>query len=499
MRICVLLPDEPKAEQAGLRIRYQRIAAPLAELGHTLSLLPIQNLTRGTLGAHDIYVLSKCYDARALVAMRAIQAAGKRVGADFFDDYFSQSHDSRFARLRYWFREVVAGSDFALCSTPRMRDLVEQAAPTLPVHLMNDPAHNFQPETLRSLLREKLEKMAQTRLISVLWFGIGDNPNFPVGLRDLATFGDALDRLRHRGFAVHLKILTNQRAMTPRALAGLRRLATEWHLEEWSETREQELLADALVAFLPVNAQNFSIAKSLNRAVTALAAGAQVLSTGFPLYAPLEDFLYTDPLVLLADLERGMPRLRADTVDSLALRFSELADPVHEVRRLRSFLADIKKASVRNHPSAVAVVHGRETLGAVHKLAQRLGGLSVASPLSSASLSYDVRFSVAPESNDLVMAISAKHAPDLPVPWHGDGEARRIKLRDLFAAGDLPDCFDGVVALLAAGTPGALVAMYPKLMQLISLALRRVFPQITCFYSEQARDLAWYVESPRHA
>ena len=100
MKICVLLPDEPKDQQAGLRIRYLRMTAPLRALGHDLALVPVQNLTRGTLGAHDVYLLSKCYDARALVAMHALQAAGKRVGADFFDDYFSQIDDTRFVRLR---------------------------------------------------------------------------------------------------------------------------------------------------------------------------------------------------------------------------------------------------------------------------------------------------------------------------------------------------------------------------------------------------------------
>ena len=100
MKIAVLIPSEKQKEQAGVRIRYDRIAEPLKALGHSLELIPIQSLTEAQSRKHDVFLVSKCYDARAPLAAMHLAAAGKFVGVDLFDDYFSQRQDSRFIRLR---------------------------------------------------------------------------------------------------------------------------------------------------------------------------------------------------------------------------------------------------------------------------------------------------------------------------------------------------------------------------------------------------------------
>ena len=65
---------------------------------------------------------------------------------------------------------------------------------------------------------------------------------------------------------------------------------------------EAKVLEKTDIAFLPVNYQNFSLAKSPNRALTALVHGCQVLSPGYNLYQDLNDFIYTSGRSLASDI-----------------------------------------------------------------------------------------------------------------------------------------------------------------------------------------------------
>lgn len=497
MKIGILLPSEQQKAQAGVRIRYSRIEPALRRMGHKLELIPIQNLTSGSACVHDVYVISKCYDARALVIARYLNQAGKPVGVDLFDDYFSRHDDSRFVRLRYWLRELSDHCAFIMSSTPRMGELAREYAPGLPVHVMNDPAAAIDANAIAIAAESKLQTAQNSRRIDVAWFGMGDNPSFPVGLADLAAFGSEVDRLRGHGYDVQLEVLTNRRAMTPDNLAALRRLATPYTLEEWDETRERELLARSLVSFLPVNAQTFSRVKSLNRAVTALSAGVQVLSVGYPLYEPLASFLYRDPRQFLRDLRQGSLALRQETAQGLAECLNALADTNQEADALAGFLADMcRKPNSSGTPGVCAVIHGKHAMGDIHKFAQRLGVLSVASPFCQARLNYDVRFAFAADGPGYDVFISSKKsdmlAPAIKPQLTSHGGILTTQYKKLRTETVFPDMHFHGAALAALNTPCGDTAAYPAVMEGIAAVMDRLFPGVTCFYAEQSKVLPWH-------
>lgn len=498
MRIGILLPSEEQKAQAGVRIRYSRIEPALKQLGHKLDLITIQDLTGGAACVNDVYIISKCYDARAHIIARYLAQAGKAVGVDLFDDYFSQHADSRFVRLRYWLRGLIPHCKFILCSTPGMRELAQVCAPGLPVHVMNDPAAEINADAIAAATSRKLETARNQRRIDVAWFGIGDNPNFPVGLSDLAAFGSEVDRLRGYGYDVNLEILTNRRAMTSEYLAAISRLATSYTLEEWNETRESELLARSLLSFLPVNAQNFSRVKSLNRAVTALTAGVQVLSAGYPLYAPLAPFIYRNPRQFLRDLQNGKPALRPDTVQSLAASLKSLADISHETTFLAEFLVDACSSSTavsKSGPSAV--IHGKETTGNIHKFAQQNRTLSVASPLCQASLNYDIRFEFSPDGQGYDVYIASKKVDQINASFKpkliSHGSILTTQYKKLQTETVFPHMRIQGRALAALNSPGGMTAAYPLIMNSIVEVMEQLFPGVTCFHAEQSKLLPWHV------
>lgn len=390
MKIGVLVPSAEYKDYAGARIRYGRTAPQLAERGIGLALHDIGEFDPRRPGC-DILIVSKCHDARSLAAAAIVAQSGRLVGVDLFDDYFSQRSDSRLARFRGWLSQILGHCHFALCSTPAMAAVVETYRSGIPKHVMNDPAADLSLDRLADVLKRKLAAAHDQRRIKVAWFGVGDSPYFPIGLQDLAAFGNRLVELNRTGMDVELTVLTNARALTAQGLASLHRLPVRTHIEAWTEEREEQLLAEALVAFLPVGGQAFSTAKSLNRAVTALSAGCQVLSVGYPLYESFGPLLYRNPSDLLADLDAGSLRLSPDRIAIYAETMENLASPVREAERLAGFLEGLAPPQPPGN-SPLALIHGHSTNGAAHKMVQDVNGLSVASPYCTAPLGFDVVF-----------------------------------------------------------------------------------------------------------
>ena len=404
MNLSVLVPSEDYKSFAGARIRYDRVAPHLADLGITLSLEEIGQFSPRETSA-DAVLLSKCHDARSLMAATVLRERGKLVGVDLFDDYFSQSEDSRLTRYRSWLADLVPHCDFALTSTKPMADVVREYRRELRVHVMNDPAPLGEGAGLSTLIAEKVRLARETGRIRLAWFGVGDNSYFPIGLRDLATCGPVLNELGRSGLDVNLTVLTNVRALDAEGLAIIGALPVSTRLEEWSGDKERAVLADALVALLPVNAQPFSVAKSLNRAVTALSAGCQVISTGYPLYDPFESLIYRDASTLLDDLARGTVRFANGAIEDFRTALERVASPEAEARHLGSFLGELVPCAPKERVP-LTLVHGHNTRTEAHKMVRSLDGLSVASPFCTAPLDFDVLFH--PSPTGIIMFVSRR-------------------------------------------------------------------------------------------
>lgn len=401
--VTILVPSQEYMGNAGARIRYSRLSAGL---GLTVSLEDIAQFD-ATKGAYDVLIISKCHDARALLAAISARRRGARVGVDLFDDYFSQQADSRLCRFRRWLAQLLPLCDFALCSTQLMASVVGRYRNDIPVHVLNDPVVPIEYSQLSAALEEKMRDARVEGRWRIAWFGVGDNPHFPIGISDLAAFSDLLARLGTDGRAVELSILTNARALDADRLAMIARLPVPTAIELWSEQAEADLLARSLACFLPVNAQRFSAAKSLNRALTSLAAGCQVISAGYPLYGALEPFVYRDIQNFIDDVRNADLRLASRSIDRFRRAIDEMASPERETERLADFLKEVPPPPPAPEAETLFLVHGIATNGAAHKTVKAIGGLSVASPFCPTPLGFDIIFETRP-GGDLAMLVSDK-------------------------------------------------------------------------------------------
>ena len=439
MKLIIVLPSRDSERSAGVRIRYLRMSAALESAGSSLSLIAIDDFDPQQAQC-DAVVFSKCYDARALVCAVLLRRRGLKVGVDLFDDYFSQKSDSRLIRFRSWLEQILPLSDFVLCSTAVLAEVVLGYREDIPIHILNDPAPAFDSDVLAETLGRKFDAARSDGVLRTLWFGMGDNPYFPVGLADLAAFGSTLRDIAAAGVAVDLTILTNPRALSPAGLTLAAQLPVPVKICEWSEEREAELLDQAFLCFLPVGAQPFSIAKSLNRAVTALAAGCQVLSVGYPLYDPLEQFIYRNTADLLEDWGTGRWRLSPASAGDLQRRVSELASAEGEADSLISFLKPITE-SVSNSPSAlepIFLLHGLGTSQGAHHLVKRSGGFSVGTPFCNETMDFDVVVEVT-ASGEAALAVSASALSKVRDPLRTTARpAARTGRRKFWQLGDQP-------------------------------------------------------------
>lgn len=395
MRILFLVATKQHKVTAGSRIRYDRLKTKSAYFD--VAIQSMDEVTEADFAACSVCVFSKTYSVSAISIAKILRARGIVVGVDLFDDYFSQDDDPRLTRFRTWLRRFGPVFQFALCSTATMQRVVREQVPGLPVHILPDPYPKIDAQTVSASLARSLERTRETGVIEVLWFGIGANPFFPVGIQDLCAYSWSLAELAAGRFDVHLTILTDTNSLNPANLARISRLPVPYTIEAWTEEREAIALDQALVAFLPVNGQSFSRAKSPNRALTAISGGAQVLSPGFPLYLDLDTAVYTQASELLADIERGACRISSDTL-------GEITQVVERISDLENVLVSLFLFLTRQHrvgggtqdsrglrPRTQAVLYALDPERATVPATRAAGILSVRSPYTRGEQAFDVR------------------------------------------------------------------------------------------------------------
>lgn len=490
MKLCVIIPGAGYQQNAGARIRYLRLAEPLRKLGVDLDLVPVSDILRTGLPDSDVFLTSKCFDATTLTVMALAHRGGRLVGVDIFDDYFSHADDSRFLRLRSWLQQALSFSSFILSSTPVMATVGRSFAPGLPVHVLNDPFARLDLAQIRSKLADKRANFHAGAPLQISWFGMGDNPMFPVGLSDLIAYCDDLAPLRGSGTSACVHISTNLRAMNGQLLAALRSLPLPYRLSEWSEEAEADLLERSNAVFLPVNGQRFSVAKSLNRAITALTTGTQVLSSGYPLYSQLDPFIYRDAAALVSDQKNDTARLRPETLDQFQSLLSQVADPAHEAQAIATFLQGLPRPVRSRSGIPGLVVHGGDSSAATHEFARSNGFLSIGTPVSPPKLNYDVLLRWDPTDGEVSTLVHRRNSKLL--------NERKISFRRtgflglgfyLKVEGQLRVRVAGS-SLLRSPRQTAILPVYANVMGTSSHLVQALFPDLPLILSEEIR-LPW--------
>lgn len=402
MKVGIVIPSDSFLTSAGVRIRYERFKECLGDGDVEIEYITLQQMVDLSSAEYDALIFVKTFEISALLHARRFARAGVTIGQDIFDDYFSQFGDPRLRRFRNWLGYMAPVTDFLLCSTDRVARVVESYVPGVSAAVLDDPVSGFDPFMLADLTQRKIEHALATRTLSVAWFGIGDNPYFRVGIADLASTAGVLADLQNRGWNVSLRIITNRRPFNGTGAEALRRLSVPWEVVEWTEEVEVRELRAAFLAVVPVSCQSFSRAKSLNRAITALNAGCQVLNVGFPLYSPLSKLVYFSVEDLIRDLDAGECRINERSIATIFDSFREHANVYVAANKLKSTIAEACAGTgERRAHQFTCLINGEGSKIDGHKIIGKFfsgqkgsarGGISVGTPFSNPNWNYDLRF-----------------------------------------------------------------------------------------------------------
>jgi hypothetical protein len=493
--ICVLVSSDDSFRQARARSRYLPLRTELSKIGAELSIVPIGSIGHVRELTHDVYIVSECYDTPPLVLAQYLRRSGKLIGIDLVEDDFS-APDVAGNPLSGWLSSMVEASDFLLCATSSLKAVAERHAPGLPSHVLGARRPPCDAAKLALLLGDKLARFTRARRLTVAWLAMASHPLRPVELGELVelgSFGEELARLGAPGVPVQLDILTQGRVCA-NSLASLSRLGLPFEVHDWSEERQDAVLRNSLVYFLPVNVLASRASLPESQAMAALLSGCQVLATGYPLPARLSPFVYRDAQQLRDDLVAVRPALSERNAAELA-QLSGAAPLPDAGPELLEFLRTVTKKettsrAVPNGPAA-AVLHGSNSPASAHKDAQKFEALSVATPFALArKLNFHVRFVPRPLGAGMDVLISQSQlsvlAPKLRERLVSGGKILETSYSRIGLEEVLPDAvFDGL-ALAAIDDPAACAAAYGPVATLVERALKALVPGIRCFHSDNS-------------
>ncbi|WP_092948234.1 hypothetical protein [Roseateles sp. YR242] len=308
------LPHAQNPAYAGVRLRCLIPQGELARLGVASRLLaPGQRLPReGLLVVQGKWLLDAGTPEALRERSRQLQAArdgGATLVLDSFDNYFlNESGDTERAGLLAAYREALPLFAAFTVSSPGLQPLLqEQLPPGTPVHVVGDPVET--PAALRSYeswprrmhpgrwaghwrawreLREHRQARSEAR--QLMWFGNHGSAYAAGGMAELERIIPMLEAIA-REQPLRLTVVSNSEQRY-RELLGPARFQHRYR--PWDRLHFLRLLGEQDLVLLPARLNAFTMAKSNNRMLLALAQGVPVMTDPLPDYLPWRDFCAID-------------------------------------------------------------------------------------------------------------------------------------------------------------------------------------------------------------
>ncbi|UXH80146.1 hypothetical protein [Roseateles amylovorans] len=271
------------------------------------------------------------------------RAAGVTLVLDSFDNYFLNETDdpSRRALLEAY-REALRLFAAFTVSSPGLKPLLEQELPAgARVLVVGDPVET--PEALSAYeswprrmhpgrwsghwraWQELLEHRAARRgARQLMWFGNHGSAYAAGGMTELQRLLPMLERVAERQ-PLRLTVVSNSEQRYQELLGAAR---FPHRYRTWDRLHFLRLLGEQDLVLLPSRLTAFTVAKSNNRMLLALAQGVPVMTDPLPDYLPWKDFCAIDEWDRLADhiVDPGALAARASAaMPAIAQQYSSQA------------------------------------------------------------------------------------------------------------------------------------------------------------------------------
>jgi len=244
---------------------------------------------------YDALIFSKSFTRAAITASRDAEAAGRAVIVDICDNMFDQVERRKNAGKRARIVEQLTRASIVTVSTPQLGSQLGAIMPEIvgKLRVIPDTLENLDAavpgwsDRMRlALLRRFLA--AHPGALHCVWFG--KSSGSASGFAHLDNAVRELERFAEH-HPVTLTVIGDSRARYVRA-------AKSWsipsHYLPWSLGSFARALAVHRVAVLPVERNEYTAGKSINRPATAIIAGLGVVADAIESYEELRNFIPLD-------------------------------------------------------------------------------------------------------------------------------------------------------------------------------------------------------------
>ena len=289
--------------------------------------------------ATSLGVAVKPLQARDANWVRDLQEKGVPVIVDICDNVFVAGYGGRNAQIAERFNQTLKLASALIVPTPALGEVMQRAVEdTIPVLVLPDIVETdsllrqqraligvpslggrwFSPGRWKDVLRGRRERvLSRGGAKKLIWFGNHGADYASFGITDILIFASALQALA-LDFDIELWVVSNSREKYEQVVLPM---GVKSRYLEWDERQVDKLLPGMDICIVPNSLDEFSITKSANRALKALAAGVPVVATRTSAYEELDGMVWLgDPLQGLreylenASLRRKHLKLAKETI-----------------------------------------------------------------------------------------------------------------------------------------------------------------------------------------
>ena len=287
-----------RKNKASVRMRLLEPMAALERRG-----VLVDRYRKAAAASYDAVIFSKSFSRSAVIAGRGAEAAGRPVIVDICDNMFDQVARRGNLAKRARITEQLARASIVTVSTPVLGRQLGALMPEIAgkLRVVPDMLENIACGVPGWIDRLRLSQLRQflaesPGALHCVWFG--KSSGAASGFAHLDRAVRELERFA-RDRPVTLTVIGDSRARYARAVKGW---GIPSHYMPWTLGSFFHALAMHRVAVLPVEQNDYTAGKTINRPATAIAAGLGVVADAIGSYEELR------PFITLDDWQGGLAR-----------------------------------------------------------------------------------------------------------------------------------------------------------------------------------------------
>lgn len=255
--------------------------------------------------------------------MKHLKAKGVKLIIDTCDNHLYQPFpNEKWQAAKKHFNEMLQLADHLVFSTETVSNEIQKNIPVkLPISIIGDAIETQEdlysvPLWRRMLskyyyidnysayeLRQQLKRTSKAGGMKLVWFGSHGSSIASGGMTSIQTLRDLLHRLSKDVRPLSLTVISNHRTK-------YEQITSDWKIPtyycDWSRPTFYRLLKMHDICVIPIERNSFTLCKTNNRLVTAIACGLAVVADSIPSYLEFKDCCSLD------DWEHGLSNYLSD-------------------------------------------------------------------------------------------------------------------------------------------------------------------------------------------